>query len=261
MKWERRLDMDYYTTETRDWQEALTLSRLIPAAELGLALDFRLISDTHLRHRNIAGYTGRPSNSEERIVERWRSLLGPRDQIVHLGDLALGQSAQVRDLLAGLPGEKFLLRGNHDRQSSAYYQSLGFTLIPPFRLDFAGWIVSFTHAPHPELIQEAKQLNCHGHIHEKLERSSRLINCSVEWTAYAPVRVQHLLAERITHLASNPPEERAIPLSYAEWLAREFGGEILRSDTERFLDEDERDRVRLAYARYRIDLADRTGDI
>lgn len=193
------------------------------------------------------------------MVEQWHQLVGPSDQIVHLGDLALGQSEQVHDLLTGMPGEKYLMRGNHDRQPAAYYQSLGFTLIPPFRLGLAEWTVSFTHAPHAELVPHPRQLNCHGHIHEKLERSSRLINCSVEWTDYSPVKVATLLTERIARLASNPADERDVPLSYAQWLAREYGGEILRSDTERLQDEDERNRVRRIYTRYRTDFADMTS--
>ena len=95
----------------------------------------------------------------------------------------------------------------------------------------------------------------HGHIHEKMAPSLRLVNCSVEWTDYAPVRSERLVRDRLARLASAPQAERTVPLSYAEWLAREYGGEILRSDTDRFPGEHARHQARMALTPYRLDFA------
>jgi calcineurin-like phosphoesterase family protein len=247
--------MHYYTTQVRDWDESLVSGRLLPAADLGLASDFWLISDTHFFHGNIAGYCGRPRSAQQEMIANWHHLVGLHDQIVHLGDLALGQREQTRERLASLPGEKYLLCGNHDRLSAADYQGLGFTVVPPFCWNVEGWTVSCTHAPHPELVRYPRTLNVHGHIHEKLAPSWQLLNCSVEWTDYAPVRSERLVRERLAGLASAPRAERAVPLSYAEWLARQYGGEILRSDTDRFRDERAQNEARMAFTRYRLDLA------
>jgi calcineurin-like phosphoesterase family protein len=203
--------MDFYTTKARDWGESLASGRLLPAADLGLASDFWLISDTHFFHGNIAGYCGRPASAQQEMIANWHRLVGLHDQIVHLGDLALGRPEQSGELLADLPGEKYLLRGNHDRRSAADYHRLGFTLIPPFCWSLDGWTVSCTHAPHPELVRYPRTLNMHGHIHEKLAPSLRLVNCSVEWTDYAPVRSERLVRDRLARLASAPQAERAVP--------------------------------------------------
>lgn len=229
---------------------------ITPARDLGISPSAWLISDTHFGHRNIAGYCGRPSYAEERMFDAWHRMVDPRDPIVHLGDLALGRPEAIRMRLVALPGEKFLVRGNHDTGSVASYRDLGFTLIPPFSLDFAGWTASFTHTPHPELASLPKHLNVHGHIHEKLLPSMAYVNCAVEWTGYAPVQIEDLLARRIARIASAATMERIVPLPYAEWLAREYGGEILRSDIERFPNSDARDRVREAYTAYRVAFAD-----
>lgn len=247
--------MHYYTTNLRDWDETLTSGRLVPAADLGLAHDFWLIADTHFFHGNIAGYCGRPRSAQQAMIANWHRLVGVHDQIVHLGDLALGQRDRASDLLVSLPGEKYLLRGNHDRLSAANYHSLGFTVIPPFCWTADGWTVACTHAPHPELVRYPRTLNVHGHIHEKLPPSLRLVNCAVEWTDYAPVRSERLVRDRLVRLASAPQVECALPLTYAEWLARQYGGEILRSDTDRLRGERARDRARMAFTRYRLDLA------
>lgn len=186
------------------------------------------------------------------MIDAWHRVVGAHDPIVHLGDLALGRSGALRALLAALTGAKFLLQGNHDRQSAAYYLDLGFTLIPPFFMSVLGWTVSFTPGPHSELVGHPKHLNVHGHIHEKLVPSVYHVNCAVEWTGYAPVRIEELLVQRIAHIADAAAMERVVPLPYAEWLVHEYGGEILRSDIARFPDENERDRVREAYTSYRI---------
>jgi len=248
--------LPYYGTNAKDWANTLSVGRLQPGTDLGIEENFWLISDTHFLHHNIAGYSGRPTYMEQRIIQSWHEMVAPDDQIVHLGDVALGNLEQVQPLLAGLPGQKYLLRGNHDQRSDAYYQTLGFTLIPPFSLLFAGWTVSFTHAPHPELVPYPRHVNVHGHTHEKLERSLRLVNCSVEWTDYAPARAASLLADRIELLALSTELERDVPLRYSDWLAREYGGPIMRSDTERFRTEAELNRARETFTRYRIAFVD-----
>lgn len=225
---------------------------ITPARDLGLTTSAWLISDTHFGHRNIAGYCGRPSYAEERMFDAWHRLVSPRDPIVQLGDLALGHPEAIRLRLAALPGDKFLVRGNRDTGSVASYRDLGFAVIRPFFLDFAGWTASFTHVPRPDLAGLPRHLNVHGHIHERLLPSLAHVNCAVEWTGYAPVRIEDLLARRIARIASAGSMERVVPLPYAEWLAREYGGEILRSDVERFPEAHERDRVRETYTAYRL---------
>ncbi len=237
-----------------DWGGRLRTRDLRPASEVGVPPEFWIISDTHFGHRNIYGYTGRPADAEERMVANWRALVADEDTIVHLGDLALMDLDRLAQILAGLPGHLLLLPGNHDRQKPETYERLGIATIPPFTLSHLGWTVAFTHAPHPELVAvpHRQRLNVHGHIHERLAGDLRLINVGVEWTDYAPVRIEHVIDARVAAL-EYAPTTYLPPLPYGEWLAREYGGEVQRSDVMRFPDERIRDLAREAYARYRQD--------
>ncbi len=235
-----------------DWDATLIMHDLTPADEFGVPPAFWLISDTHFGHVEINGYTGRPGDAEERIVANWRRLVADDDVVVHLGDLTLMHPDCIAPLVSALPGRLLLLLGNHDCPEPETYDRLGIGLVPPFTLSHGGWTVSFTHAPHPELVSPpySHHLNVHGHIHSPLAPDLRLINACVEWTGYRPVRARELLDTRIAALECAPAVFDP-PLPYDAWLAGEYGDGIQISDLTRFPDARARAVARDAYERYR----------
>jgi calcineurin-like phosphoesterase family protein len=76
-------------------------------------------SDLHLGHVNIIGYENRPFDSVEEmnagIIDRWNTQVDDEDDVVILGDFAMGHIAETLPLAAQLRGRKWLLCGNHDR--------------------------------------------------------------------------------------------------------------------------------------------------
>ena len=56
------------------------------------------------------------------LVENWNRRVTPQDEIYILGDLTLKGAAQAAELLRQLNGQKYLIRGNHDR----FTQQAGF---------------------------------------------------------------------------------------------------------------------------------------
>lgn len=80
-------------------------------------------ADTHFNHENIIEYSSRPFpglyQMTDKIIDNWNYRVLPGDTIYHLGDFALSwgkKHAEVIDrLLARLNGQKFLVKGNHDR--------------------------------------------------------------------------------------------------------------------------------------------------
>ncbi|WP_322097959.1 metallophosphoesterase family protein [Nakamurella alba] len=77
-------------------------------------------SDLHLGHRLVAGLRGfdDPADHDDEIARRWRETVGDGDTVWVLGDLAVTSSAigieRTLQRIAGLPGTKHLVPGNHD---------------------------------------------------------------------------------------------------------------------------------------------------
>ena len=81
-------------------------------------------ADTHFNHGNIVSYSSRPfddlEDMTERIIEQWNERVNHGDLVYHLGDFALSWGKRDFDpidwILSRLNGNKWLIRGNHDRE-------------------------------------------------------------------------------------------------------------------------------------------------
>jgi len=90
-------------------------------------------SDFHILHNAILRYDQRPfSNIEEMnqaILDNHNSVVKPTDNFYFLGDLAHGRDAtpeKVEDFLRQLNGNKFFIKGNHDKRDTvALYKKYG----------------------------------------------------------------------------------------------------------------------------------------
>jgi calcineurin-like phosphoesterase family protein len=155
-----------------------------------------IISDTHFFHANIGRYCDRPDGWQELIIENWSRFIHPEEVVFHVGDLALGKKENLDSLAALLNSRLYLMRGNHDRRGSAFYQQLGITLVPdPYWINHpSGLRLIFSHRPIVPL--ELGVLNLHGHIHNNSvpEPGARHVNLCVEVRDYRPWRLDEILA-------------------------------------------------------------------
>ena len=151
--------------------------------------------DTHFFHANIAKYCSRPDGWQGLIIENWKHFIQPEDVVFHLGDLALGKKEDTETLVPLLNGKVYLMRGNHDRRSIAFYQALGITLVKdPYRMETAsGMQLVFSHRPIVPL--PPGMLNLHGHIHNNPapELGPRHVNLSIEVRQYRPWKLGDVL--------------------------------------------------------------------
>jgi calcineurin-like phosphoesterase family protein len=154
-----------------------------------------LIADTHFFHVNIGLYCNRPDGWQDLIVENWNRFIQRGEIVFHLGDLALGKKENTVALMAQLNGKIYLIRGNHDHFSKAFYASLGVTLVkdPYTMMHSSGQRLIFSHRPIAPL--EPGVLNLHGHIHNNPspDVGPRHINLSVEVRDYRPWRLSDIL--------------------------------------------------------------------
>lgn len=78
-------------------------------------------SDLHFYHKNICKFTRRhevvqQEHHEEWLIDIWNSTVKKSDKIWHLGDLTfLTKYEDIAALVKKLNGQKFLVKGNHDR--------------------------------------------------------------------------------------------------------------------------------------------------
>jgi calcineurin-like phosphoesterase family protein len=165
-----------------------------------ITLEWWIISDTHFGHDNIIEYCHRPKDHDQRMLDNWRRVVGEDDPILHLGDLYLGWKLDTA--IKRLPGQKFLIKGNHDRLRKKRIPGLGFEIIKPFECHG----VRFSHKPIPPA-QRGDVVNIHGHLHElsvpEMWDRTRYRSACVEQHNYTPVRLKELLSnaerERWTH--------------------------------------------------------------
>lgn len=166
--------------------------------------DTWLISDTHFGHRNIINFCNRPPNHEDVMFRNWANTVGPDDTILHLGDVAFGNRKAIYDWaqqIEELPGNKYLIKGNHDHSSSMKVYKGIFEVVYPFIENIGGKRFYFSHYPdHPTT--EYWDVNIHGHIHNNpllgdftqirnLDRE--YVNVSVEVINYTPVKFSSIL--------------------------------------------------------------------
>jgi calcineurin-like phosphoesterase family protein len=78
-------------------------------------------SDTHFGHENILKFcpNTRPFKTIEEhdraIIANWQAQVQPEDVVYHLGDVMFCNEQRGFNILSQLPGQKYLVWGNHDK--------------------------------------------------------------------------------------------------------------------------------------------------
>lgn len=151
-----------------------------------------IISDTHLNHRNIIKYTGRPfyciKEMDRTIIDNWNSVVSPQDFVLHLGDFSLSSKAQTVEYINALNGHIILILGNHDRRTVTWWERMGVFFATNSPIMYEN--IVFSHRPVD--IQDGC-INIHGHIHEHKAKDNKHINVSVERLGYTPIKLFTLL--------------------------------------------------------------------
>jgi calcineurin-like phosphoesterase family protein len=152
-----------------------------------------IIADTHFNHETLVTMGERPADYQEQIVRNWKRLVMSHDIVIHLGDVIFARASTLGEIMAGLPGVKILVRGNHDRESDGWYLRNGFSVAVQGLLIGGVWL---THAPQAAL-PDGALINVHGHLHGGHHRSTAVADhCklfALETHGYTPIDLQEFV--------------------------------------------------------------------
>jgi calcineurin-like phosphoesterase family protein len=175
-------------------------------------------SDPHWGHSNIIRYCNRPFEDvremNRELIRRYNDTVGPQDTVLWCGDSFFkGSPDWCRGILAGLNGNKILVKGNHDRSHGAMAE-LGFALVlDECILHIAGRTCRVSHYPYGDLeggrpvdaVRKDKfkalrpkrvkgEVLIHGHTHDKRKRQGNAIHVGVDAWDYRPATMAEVEA-------------------------------------------------------------------
>jgi len=127
----------------------------------------------------------------EDLINNWNSVVGKRDEVWILGDLAWKRHSHF---IMALNGKKFLIRGNHDKMDLKAYNLFAEIGGARYQYSFFTQIqkqqVMLSHCPYESWFSSCHgSWHIHGHCHARLrERPDLLrIDCGVDCWGYFPV--------------------------------------------------------------------------
>lgn len=165
-------------------------------------------ADTHFNHAKIVEYSNRPfadvTEMTETIVANWNSRVSRGDTVYHLGDFALSNSRKdvdlIDDLLSRLNGNKWLIKGNHDRDQVT--KNRRWSKVAPYheiKLDLGGIhkqrIVMCHYAMRVWNQMHRGAWMLHGHSHGNLtDIGGKIMDVGVDCHAFHPIGIEQIAA-------------------------------------------------------------------
>ena len=159
-----------------------------------------VIADCHFGHRGMVtflredGTKQRPydtvADMNEDMIEKWNSVVSPKDTVLVLGDFVINRSALP--IADRLNGTKELIMGNHDTMRAEEYLKY-FKKLHGSK-GYNDYVL--THIPlHPNSVCERYKGNIHGHLHHhSVPDGEGLYYCvSAERVGYMPINIDEVI--------------------------------------------------------------------
>lgn len=198
-------------------------------------------SDFHLFHNKEFIYAARGFSSveemNEAIVNNYKSVVTPNDDVYLLGDLFLGGNDHYEDsikILSSLPGHIHIIRGNHDtnRRWSAQQEICTWDLWEVNNatyIDYQGYHFYLSHYPtitsNYDYSKPLKQrlLNICGHTHTKDKwcdfDKGYIYHAEVDAHDCKPVLLDDILQDFKKYYEYNQTQERQVLIDKKDFIA------------------------------------------
>ena len=155
-------------------------------------------SDTHFGDHRTLNIGKRPFASvaelDAVLVANWNAVVGPGDEVWHLGDFAR-QGSVVPALLERLHGAKHLVRGNNDPAETC--AAAGWLSVEDYReMEANGRRLVLCHYPFRSWNGQGRgAINLHGHSHGRMKPLPRQFDVGVDARDFRPVTLDQLLSK------------------------------------------------------------------
>jgi calcineurin-like phosphoesterase family protein len=154
-------------------------------------------ADTHFGHAGALSLYRRPFASvaemNAAMIARWNEIVGPDDDVWHLGDFALRTGvAEAAALLHQLNGRKHLVTGNNDKPEVAGLAEWS-SVQAYAEMTVDGHRLVLCHYAFRTWNGMAKgALNLHGHSHGRLKPLPRQTDVGVDVWDFRPIAVRQM---------------------------------------------------------------------
>jgi calcineurin-like phosphoesterase family protein len=152
-------------------------------------------SDTHFGDHRVLNLYPRPfattGEMDAELVRRWNEIVGPDDEVWHLGDFA--RTPRLAEAILGqLNGVKYLIWGNNDGDPR---RAQGWASVAPYaEIERDGCFLVLCHYPFRSWNRQHRgSLNLHGHSHGRMAPLPRQFDVGVDVWDYRPVQIASLL--------------------------------------------------------------------
>ena len=132
------------------------------------------ISDWHYGHDNIIAFDNRPFKSVEEmnqaLIDNWNRVVKNEDTVYVLGDMFWIKGKDAIPILKQLHGQKFLIKGNHDRCNDSEFLKQFAKVTEYYEVDDEGRKVVLCHYPIPCFKNHFYGwYHLYGHVHTSFE--------------------------------------------------------------------------------------------
>lgn len=132
------------------------------------------ISDWHFGHANVLAFDNRPFTDVEQmndaLIRRWNAVVSDGDIVYILGDMFWCTPKHASGIVDQLNGQKFLVKGNHDRWHDAKFDKKFVKIDEYMEVDDAGRNVVLCHYPIPCFKNHFYGwFHLYGHVHNSFE--------------------------------------------------------------------------------------------
>ena len=163
-------------------------------------------SDLHFYHDNVIKHANRPFlNAQEMnqtLMSNWNRKVTASDEIYILGDVTMKGATYANEILAQLNGQKYLIKGNHDRfaEQQSLDKSLFMWIKDYHELSYGKDVFILFHYPIEEwdgFFHGSFHLHGHQHNHEdynykNLEKGLRRYDVGVDANQMTPVSLEEV---------------------------------------------------------------------